>query len=142
MQPKQMSPTHELELLFSPPVPHITTPSIYIQSTIDHDCDAISALPQSGEAEDEYTLSAYGDISLSEIIVPPLPPPTHPSPGPLEPRFPQPRLRLKVRRPPMPKRRISYIYIADPLAHSGGHAPDERWPGSPRPFANVSVSAV
>lgn len=138
MQPKQMSPTHELELLFSPPVPHTATPSIYLQSTIDHDYDTT----QSGEAEDEYTLSAYGDMSLGEITVPPLPPPTHPSPGPLHPRFPQPRLRLKVRRPPMPKRRISYIYIEDPPPHSGGMDPDEGWPGSPRPFANVSVSAV
>ena len=98
-------------------------------------------MPQSGEAEDEYTLSAYGDISLSEVIVPPLPAPTHPSP-PLLPRVPQPRLRLKVRRPPMPGRRLSYTYIVDPLPHSGGMDPDERWPGSPRPFANVSASAI
>jgi hypothetical protein len=82
-----MSQTHELELLFSPPVPHTSTPSIYLQSATHRDYDVISAVPQSGEAEDEHTLNAYGDISLSEIIAPPLPPPTHPSPGPLQPRF-------------------------------------------------------
>lgn len=131
----------KLELLFSPPVPHTATPSIqlHVQSTTDSEYDANSIVPQGGEAEDEYTLSGYGDISLSEVIVPPLPSPPRRSPGLLQPRIPQPRLRLKVRRPPMPKRRLSYTYIPDPLPHSGGMESDEYWPGSPRPITNVSL---
>ncbi|KAI9568886.1 hypothetical protein HD554DRAFT_2096478 [Boletus coccyginus] len=133
-QPKHTAtPTHELELLFSPPERHPAIPSIHLQIATDRDDDAVSAVPQ---GEDEYTLSAYGDISLSEVIVPPLPAPTAPTAGLLQPRCPPPRLRLKVRRPPMPKRRLSYTYIPDPLPHSEGMDPDERWPGSPRPFAN------
>ena len=128
--------------MFSPPELHPTIPSIHLQITTDRDDDAVSAVPQGGEAEDEYTLSAYGDISLSEVIVPPLPPPTPPSSGPLQPKCSPPRLRLKVRRPPMPKRRLGYTYIPDPLPHSGGMDPDERWPGSPRSFANVSSSVI
>ncbi|KAF8435135.1 hypothetical protein L210DRAFT_977048 [Boletus edulis BED1] len=132
--------TDQLELLFSelPSAPPTPPPSIHIQSIIDHDHDTISTMPQSGEAEEEHTLSAYGDISLGEIIVPPLPPPTHSNFSPMQQRFPQPRLRLKVQRPPMPKRRLSYTYFPDPLPHTGGLDPDERWPGSPRPFVDNS----
>ncbi|KAF8552952.1 hypothetical protein OG21DRAFT_1318896 [Imleria badia] len=137
VQPRQTSaPAHELELLFSPLAPHTAIPSIRFQSATDHNRDAVSAVQNSGEAEDEYTLSAYGDISLSEVVVPPLPAPAHTSHGPMQSRSPQPRLRLKVQRPPMPKRRTSYTYFPDPLPHSGGMDPDERWPGSPRPFAD------
>lgn len=117
---------------------HTHTPSIRLQPTTDHHYDTISAISQAEEAEDEHTLSAYGDISLSEIIVPPLPAPTHLSP--MEPRNPQPRLRLKVRRPPMPKRRSSYAYMPDPLPYTGGLDPDDRWSGSPRPLVKVSAS--
>ena len=138
-KPQTPAPSHELEPLFSPPAPHTTIPSIRLRSTTDHHHDAVSVVQQSGGADDEYTLSAYGDISLSEVIVPPLPPPTHTSPDPLQPRLPQPRLRLKVRRPPMPKRRSSYTYFPGPLPLTGGMDPDERWPGSPRPFVNVST---
>ncbi|KAH0829077.1 hypothetical protein J3R83DRAFT_2538 [Lanmaoa asiatica] len=138
VQTDQISATTQSgHALFSPPAPHTATPSIHLQSATDYDSDANSAVPQS--VEDEYTLSAYGDISLSEVVVPPLPAPTRPSPGPLQPGIPQPRLRLKVQRPPMPKRRLSY-YAPDPMPHSGGMKPDEHWPCSPRLVAYVSAS--
>lgn len=86
-------------------------------------------MPQGKEkAEDEYTLSAYGDISLGEIS----------DFGELQSKIPQHHLRLKVRRPPMPKRRLNHVYVPDPLPYTGGIASDERWPGSPRPTVNVS----
>lgn len=112
-----------------------------LQSSIDHDSDVNSVVPQSGEAEDEYTISAYGDISLSEVIVPPLPASTRSGSIPLRPKVSQPRLRLKVQRPPMPRRRLSY-YVPDPLPHTGGLESGEDWPGSPRPIANVSASVA
>lgn len=149
MQPKQTfvpakSSHCKLELLFSSSVPPAATPSVQPQFTSDSDSDynPDPIVLQSREAEDEYTLSAYGDISLSEVMVPPLPAPAPSSPGVLEPRFSQPRLRLKVRRPPMPKCRPSYTYISGPLPCDEDVEPDERWPGSPRPIVNVSVCHV
>ncbi|KAG8220431.1 hypothetical protein J3R82DRAFT_3125 [Butyriboletus roseoflavus] len=138
LQPSQIAPTqarHELEPPFLSPVPYTATTSIQSQSTADHDFDANPAVQRSGEAEDEYVISAYGDISLSDIIVPPLSAPTHSGFEPLQPIVPQPRLRLRVQRPPMPKRRPSY-YVPDPMPHSGGLEPDEYWPGNPRLIAD------
>lgn len=145
VQPNHIStPTqarHELEPPFLSLIPHSATTSIYPKSTADHDSDANSVLQRSGEAEDGYILSAYGDISLSDIIVPPLPAPTYSGSEPLLQRVPQPRLRLKVQRPPMPKRRPSY-YVPDPMPHSGGLEPGERWPDSPGRIADVSSAVV
>lgn len=135
------APPHEMDVSLSSPPPRVANRSIRLQPATSHDHDAISAVLQSAEAEDEYTLTAYGDISLGEVTLPPLPAPKHSSPSPLQLKYPQPRLRLKVRRPPMPKRRTSYIYVPDPLPYTGGMDPDERWPGSPRPIARVSLSA-
>lgn len=127
---------HEIDLSFLRPAP----PSIRLesQSHTDSDLDTNSTVPRSGEADDEYTISAYGDISLSEVMVPSLLPPTRPNADVFQSANPYPRLRLKVQRPPTPKRRPSYNYITDSLARSGSMDFDERWPGSPRPIKNVS----
>ncbi|KIK96339.1 hypothetical protein PAXRUDRAFT_10878 [Paxillus rubicundulus Ve08.2h10] len=91
----------------------------------------------SGEPEEEHTLSAYGDLSLSEdFITPPsdsLSESEHVSP--LQPNsVSRPRLRLKVRRPPMPKRRLSYIHVGGPLSYSRDIESARQWPGSPSPI--------
>ncbi|KIJ66060.1 hypothetical protein HYDPIDRAFT_166992 [Hydnomerulius pinastri MD-312] len=91
---------------------------------------------ESSEAE-EHTLSAYGDLSLSEDIIVPS---ADFASSPIQPkRASRTRLRLKVRRPPMPKRRLSYVHVGGPMAVDGEtHSFDGDWPGSPSPVGDSS----
>jgi hypothetical protein len=95
-----------------------------------------------GESEEEHTLSAYGDLSLSEDFITPPSDPLSESghTSLLHPKsISRPRLRLKVRRPPMPKRRLSYIHVGGPLSYSKDIERARQWPGSPSPIENVST---
>ncbi|KAG9312197.1 hypothetical protein JVU11DRAFT_7495 [Chiua virens] len=129
-------PRHRPDPLFPPPSPYAAMLPIQFKIVTDSDSDTESMV-QSEDEKDEYTLSGYGDISLSRVIISPSQSPTSTSPNAslLQSRFPLPNLRLKVQRPPMPKRRSCFRYFRDPLPYSGGLDPEDRWPDSPRPIA-------
>ncbi|KAG1716223.1 hypothetical protein ID866_963 [Astraeus odoratus] len=93
------------------------------------------------EAEGEaHTLSSYGDLSFSDGFIissyddspGPVVEPIQPKPSSTRPRF-----RLKVRRPPMPKRRLSYVHVGAPfLINLDRQLEDVDRPGSPDPLRN------
>ena len=62
----------------------------------------------------------------------------------LQPKLPyvRPRFHLKVRRPPMPKRRPSYVNVGVSLTGSVDTRTDGNRPGSPDPFGNVGGSPL
>ncbi|KAF9237869.1 hypothetical protein BU15DRAFT_62887 [Melanogaster broomeanus] len=111
----------------------------------DHSSDASTYGSRNGESEEEHTLSAYGDLSFSEDVVAPPSQPLSTSghASPLQPKSaPRPHLRLKVRRPPMPKRRLSFIHVGGPLHHSSEQERAKQWPGSPTPIENCRESTT
>ncbi|KAF9222458.1 hypothetical protein BS17DRAFT_190161 [Gyrodon lividus] len=125
----------EVDLVMS--LPRNATPA----SESDSDSSSEYYSPPDGESEEAHTLSAYGDLSISENFVasPSEPLSESGNVSPLHPKsLPRPRLRLKVRRPPMPKRRLSYIHIGGPLPYSGDNDTAGQWPGSPSPIENGS----
>lgn len=95
-----------------------------------------SSSPDAEHDSEEHVLSSYGDLSFTEGFI--ISPTEDSSPSvvdPIQPRHVRPRLRLKVRRPPMPKRRLSYVYAGGPFTGSvDRRTEDGEWPGSPDPF--------
>ncbi|KIJ05270.1 hypothetical protein PAXINDRAFT_21452 [Paxillus involutus ATCC 200175] len=131
----------ERVLVFSLPL-DATPPSEppYLASSEGHSNVTLDA-SACGESEEEHTLSAYGDLSLSEDFITPPSDPLSESghTSLLQPKsISRPRLRLKVRRPPMPKRRLSYIHVGGPLSYSKDIERARQWPGSPSPIENGS----
>ncbi|KAI5988045.1 hypothetical protein EDD15DRAFT_2199218 [Pisolithus albus] len=105
--------------------------------TVSTQDDTPSSLSPDAEPDsEEHVLSSYGDLSFTEGFI--LSPTEASSPAvvdPIQPRHVRPRLRLKVRRPPMPKRRLSYVYAGGPFTGSvDRRTEDGEWPGSPDPF--------
>ncbi|KAH7883317.1 hypothetical protein F5I97DRAFT_225652 [Phlebopus sp. FC_14] len=99
---------------------HVIPPSTIKVSTNIEDAD---------DDTEEHTLSAYGDLSLSEDLMGPSPPISA-----IQKKGPRPRLRLKVRRPPMPKRRLSYVHAGGGTTPVSGELVGAPWPGSPSPI--------
>ncbi|KAG9312212.1 hypothetical protein JVU11DRAFT_7510 [Chiua virens] len=113
-------PRHQPDPLLPLPAPHT-----------DSDSDADPSVPESGEVEEDHTLSGYGDIPFSDVILPSSSTSLGPSPSSLQLRFPPPRPRLRLRRP-RPRRRTSYTYVRDPLPLTKGLDHGDPSPGSPR----------
>jgi len=121
------------------------------QDSISRATSATSSGKNASSSQDEdpeleqHTLSSYGDLSFSDgfILSSDDPDPPQPAVEAIQPKFPyaRPRFRLKVRRPPMPKRRLSYAHAGAPLSGAVDRkTEDGNWPGSPRnvcssPFA-------
>lgn len=106
--------------------------------------NASSSQDEDPELE-QHTLSSYGDLSFSDgfILSSDDPDPPQPAVEAIQPKLPyaRPRFRLKVRRPQMPKRRLSYVHAGAPFPGTVNRKiEDGNWPGSPRnvcssPFA-------
>ncbi|EGO00805.1 hypothetical protein SERLA73DRAFT_178748 [Serpula lacrymans var. lacrymans S7.3] len=78
--------------------------------------DSSDTQSSDADSDDEHTLTAFGDISLSESCYISSTPPIHPSSY-------KPTLKLRVRRPPMPKKKWSDNYSKSVY--------DESWSISP-----------
>ncbi|KAL4071343.1 hypothetical protein V8B97DRAFT_2007306 [Scleroderma yunnanense] len=94
---------------------------------------------------EQHTLSSYGDLSFSDgfIISSDDPDPPQSTPEALQPKIPyaRPRFRLKVRRPPMPKRKLSYVPVGLPFPGTVNRKSENGdWPGYPDPFENSPLN--
>ncbi|KAI6009878.1 hypothetical protein EDC04DRAFT_3095085 [Pisolithus marmoratus] len=108
--------------------------SLTVTSTQD-DTPSSSSSDTEHESE-EYVLSSFGDLSFTEgFIISSTEDASPPAIDPIQPKHARPRFRLKVRRPAMPKRRLSYVYAGGPFTGSvDRRTEDGEWPGSPDPF--------
>ncbi|KAI6125523.1 hypothetical protein EV401DRAFT_2068269 [Pisolithus croceorrhizus] len=113
----------------------VSSPLIIISTEDDRPS---SSSPDAEHESEEHVLSSYGDLSFTEgFIISPTEGSSPPVVDPIRPKHARPRLRLKVQRPPMPKRRLSYVYAGSPFTGSvDRRAEDGEWPGSPDPFRN------
>ncbi|KAI6148437.1 hypothetical protein BKA82DRAFT_992219 [Pisolithus tinctorius] len=112
--------------------------SVFLRVTLASTQDDSPSSPDTENESEAYVLSSYGDLSFTEgFMISSTGDTSPPVVDPIQPKHARPRFRLKVRRPPMPKRRLSYVYAGGPFTGSvDRRTEDGKWPGSPDPFRN------